>query len=151
MEKLKGVQNSHPSSFSNSIFDSRSSRWRQFLSIRHHTPHPRPHLTVLKHLISALQNVILIPIREGTCSGFPSSYNTAYSCVATDKLLQLIVQFNATTLKTVVANSSSRMLTRIAAFKPAHLEANDTLVETQAAFNTTICSLSGHGSSLFKL
>jgi hypothetical protein len=110
-----------------------------------------PVLTVLKHLTSALQNVTVIPIGEGTCSGFPSSYNTAYSCVATDKLPQLIIQFNATTLKTVVANSSSRMLTRIAAFKPIHLEANDTLVETQTAFNTTIGSLSGHGSSLFKL
>lgn len=127
-------------------------------TISFHSPpwHPShsssPFLTVLKHLISALQKVIVIPIREGSCSGFPSSYNTAYGCVATDKLPQLIVQFNATTLKTVVAHSSSRMLiTRIAAFKPVHLEANDTLVETQAAFNTTIGSLSGHGSSLFKL
>jgi hypothetical protein len=34
-------------------------------------------LTVLAPLISVLPNVTVIPIEEGTCSGFPSSYDTA--------------------------------------------------------------------------
>ncbi|PMD64126.1 carbohydrate esterase family 16 protein [Hyaloscypha bicolor E] len=38
------------------------------------------------------------------------------------------------------------MPTRIAAFKPANLEANDALVDTQTAFNTTISSPSGYGA-----
>jgi hypothetical protein len=70
----------------------------------------------------------------------------AYSCVVTDKSPQLIVQFNVTTLKVVVANWNSQMPTRIAAFKPANLEANDALVDTQTAFNTTISSPSGYGA-----
>jgi hypothetical protein len=37
---------------------------------------PIPVLTVLTPPISALPNITVIPIREGTCSGFPSSHDT---------------------------------------------------------------------------
>jgi phospholipase/lecithinase/hemolysin len=58
----------------------------------------------------------------------------------------MIAEPNAATLKVVIANWNSQLPTRIAVFKTAKSDANITLVDTQAPFNTAINNPKSYGS-----